>query len=289
MLRHVPHFAWGIVLLFATPVLAQNSALGELYGHGVHAFNSGQYREAHTLLTRAIDSGSEDPRCYYFRGLSYIKLGRDPEAKQDFATGAELEMADSDRFYNVSKSLERIQGRARTLLEQYRSDARLRNFQAREQKRIDRYERIRQNRPNVTIQPGPAKVVPAVEPEESNADVDAPPDDMPPDDLPLEMPAADGDAPDGEIPAEAPNAEDDPFNEDAKPADDAPADKMPAEDPAADQPATDDDPFAEPADGAAKPEDEAPDEEMPADEPSADGDKPANDDDPFADDEPKKP
>src|SRR4029077_10356747 len=114
MLRHVPHLVWGFVLLFAAPAAAQNSALGELYGHGVHAYNSGNYVEAYNLLTRAIDSGSEDPRCHYFRGLSYIRLGRGPEARADFAAGAELEMADTDRFYAVSKSLERIQGRART-------------------------------------------------------------------------------------------------------------------------------------------------------------------------------
>ena len=278
MLRHVPHLAWGFVLLFASVVLAENGALGELYGRGVHAYNSGNFVEAYNLLTRAIESGSEDPRCHYFRGLSYIRLGREPEARQDFTTAAAMEMEDTDRFYNVSKSLERIQGRARTLLERYRSNARLRAFQSREEERFNRYQRIRRNEPNVTIQPSATEEVPAGEP---SADAESPAEEMPAEEMPAEEPGPNGDVPAGEMPADEPMPEaEDPFSEDAAPAEDMPADE-PAADankPAADtdEPKTDDDPFAD---------DAKPEEDMPADEPAADGDKPkTEEDDPFADD-----
>jgi hypothetical protein len=285
--------------LIATPALAQNDALGELYGHGVHAYNSGDYVESYNLLTRAIDSGIDDPRCFYFRGLSYIKLGREPEAKQDFAKAAELEMADTDRFYNVSKSLERIQGRARAMLEKYRSDARLAAYQVKEQKRKDRYQRIRKNEPNVTL-PKPSADQPPVKPAD-----DTPDDEMEPaGDLPAEAPMPNGDMPaenagddpfaepgkkppvEADEPAESddPFAEDgakpdegdepkemsdDPFGDDAKPSDDAEP---------ADDTKSDDDPFGDDAKG----DDAGSDEEM------ADGDESSSEDDPFGDDEPKK-
>ena len=285
MLRHLPYFAWGFLLWFAPPAMAQEDALAELYGQGVHAYNSGNYVGAYNRLTRAIDSGSEDPRCHYFRGLSYLKLGREPEAKNDFATAAEIEMNDTDRFYGVSKSLERIQGRARALLERYRSDARLRSFQEREQKRFDRYQRIRKNEPNVTVQPSPDEDA-VVAPDKPNAEGEAPADDMPADGAEPE-----GDVPAGEMPAEElkpdgepkPDGDDDPFG-DAKPAEDMPAEDRPAEDMPADEPAADgdvpkaesDDPFAD---------DAKPEGDMPAEEPAADGDKAKGDaDDPFADD-----
>ncbi|HND54191.1 MAG TPA: tetratricopeptide repeat protein, partial [Pirellulaceae bacterium] len=68
---------------------AQNAVLSDLYGRGVHAFFSQKYDRAHELLTAAIDNGSRDPRCYYFRGLSYSRLGRPDEAQADFTKGAE--------------------------------------------------------------------------------------------------------------------------------------------------------------------------------------------------------
>jgi hypothetical protein len=298
MLRHVPHFAWGFVLLIVTPALAQNNALEELYGHGVHSYNSADYVAAYDLLTRAIDSGIDDPRCYYFRGLSYIKLGRDPEAKQDFAKAAELEMADTDRFYNVSKSLERIQGRARAMLEKHRADARLTAFQSREQKRNERYRKIRKNEPNVTL-PKPADLPPE-EAAPMPAD-ETPPDEGVPEETPPEMPADDMPAgtdedpfsePGKTAPAEAidePAESDDPFADKAKP-DEGAEPKETSDDPFGDDDAKsgdempdDDDPFGDSAesDGAesdgAKPDDAPADEEMPADDAEPAGD----DDDPF--------
>jgi tetratricopeptide (TPR) repeat protein len=228
MLRYAPLMTWGLVLVASLPAFGQFDALNELYGNGVHAYNGGDYVEAYNEMTRAIDNGSQDPRVYYYRGLSYLKLGRPQEAQGDFAQGAKLEMADSDRFYNVSKALERVQGRARQSLERFRAAARLEAFHDREQARYQRYERIRQNEPNVLLKPSPAET-------------DAP---APGEEGDEEMPAKKAAAQD---PAEMiddaapPPAEADPFGEEkpatkkpagdaAAPADDAaaPAKKVPA-------------------------------------------------------------
>lgn len=227
MPRYAPLMTWGLALATCLPAFGQSDALNELYGNGVHAYNGGAYVEAYNELTRAIDNGSEDPRVYYYRGLSYLKLGRPQEARGDFAQGAKLEMADSDRFYNVSKALERIQGRARQSLERFRAEARLEAFHDREQARYERYERIRQNEPNVLLK-GPAAETTGPAPG------DVPGAEQPDEEMPAKEPAEmiDDAAP---PPAEADKpAEADPFGE--KPATEAPAkdDAAPKEGAAAD-------------------------------------------------------
>ena len=59
---------------------AQDFLLAELYGQGVHHFFAREFEEAHEVLTSCIEQGSRDPRCYYFRGLTYTRLGRPDEA-----------------------------------------------------------------------------------------------------------------------------------------------------------------------------------------------------------------
>jgi len=115
----------GLVCLCALPLRAQDAILGQMYGNGVHAYFSGDYVQAHELLTSAINAGSHDPRCYYYRGLAYLKLGRPQEAEGDFQQGAKLETGNLSRPYNVAKALERIQGPSRIKMEQYRVKARM--------------------------------------------------------------------------------------------------------------------------------------------------------------------
>lgn len=267
MRRKVPLTAWAFVLLLSSTASAQHGALGELYGNGVHAYNHGDYVEAFNLLTRAIDSGSKDPRCYYFRGLSYMKLGREREARAEFTKGAELEMSDADRFYNVSKSLERIQGRARSLIEKARSEARLLAYENLRQERYERYERIRANEPNILQKPRRG-AKPAPDDAEKPAPGDGEPEGPAPkpsapskpepfaDDAPIGQ-AADEAMPEKEAtetePADEKTAE--------EPAEEMPAEEKPAEE-AEEKPAAEsDDPFAE--DGAkAKDKDAADNEEM---------------------------
>jgi Flp pilus assembly protein TadD len=200
------------------------------YGKGVHCYFAGRHVEAHEYLTQSIGAGSRDPRCYYFRGLNYLKLGREPEAKMDFAQGAKLEMADTTRFYNVSKALERCQGRARALLERFRTDARLAAHRRQELIRYERYERIRRVEPDITVPAVPSDAAPS-------EDANPPPklDEQPPaEEMPAENEAAE------EMPAEDEAAEE-------MPAEDEAAEEMPVEEPAPedeDMPA-EEDPFSE--------------------------------------------
>jgi tetratricopeptide (TPR) repeat protein len=247
MLRFVRRFscgsvvAWGwIVAVGATltigiPVSAQTDVLNELYGSAVHAYNSGQYRDAYDDLTMAMRSGSKDPRAYYYRGLTYLRLGRPQEGQSDFEKAASLEMADTDHFYQVSKALERVQGSARAQIERYRSKARLAAFQTRERQRFERYQRIRKNEPNVLMTPDEVTEMPSPAIETEPAEQPAP-------EMPAEKPeSADESEPAEDMPADADNEEmpaDEAAEEDEMPADEA-DDEKPSEK------KDDDDPFAE--------------------------------------------
>lgn len=230
---------------------AQNDILSATYGKGVHSYFAGRYAEAHEYLTTVIDAGINDPRCYYFRGLSYLKLGREPEAKADFARGAELEMADTTRFYNVSKALERCQGRARALLERYRADARVAAYRQRERIRYERYERIRRVEPDITLQPVPAEggagdeenPPPGIKDQPGAEAVPAdemPAEDEPAEDEPAEDPVPESEESAEEMPAEEMPAEEDPFSEDQDSDDAEPegaeSEGAEAEDPVAEDP-----------------------------------------------------
>lgn len=301
MRRTVPLFTWAIMLAlpsagallppFMPSALAQLDALEELYGNGVHLYNSGDFRAAYYELTRAVNNGSQDPRVYYYRGLCYLKLGRDQEGRADFAKAAGIEMSDSDRFYPVSKSLERVQGRARQLIERYRSNARLRAFQARERARYERYERIRRNEPNVLLSPPPGESSKLPAPPAANAapetDEPAPADDneeMPAKPEPAK-PAPDKPEPDDAFAPEPEKSDAEmPAEEDAFEAEKG-DEEMPAEEPDAEKPAEDDAFEAEKSDEEMPADEDAfgskkSDEEMPADEPAgdeADAEKPAAD------------
>lgn len=135
-----------VVLAVAGMSFAQDPVLTRLYGSGVHAYFAGKYAKAHEFLTKAIDMGFNDPRAYYFRGLAYLKLGRPEEAEDDFRKGAEIEAGDIGLVYDVGRSLERIQGRARLLLERHRFAARMAALERAERIRRERYgeERARQ-------------------------------------------------------------------------------------------------------------------------------------------------
>jgi hypothetical protein len=96
---------------------------GDLYSRGIHAFYAGRSGEAEMRLSQALELSPYDPRLYYFRGLSKLRLGRSGEARHDFAVGAALE-AERPNRYGVGRALERVQGDDRLLLERYRRDAR---------------------------------------------------------------------------------------------------------------------------------------------------------------------
>jgi hypothetical protein len=132
-----------LVLLGSVRVEAQDAVAGQMFGAGVHAYFSADFKHAHELLTASININNRDPRAYYFRGLSGMRLGREEDARKDFQTGAALETGDPDRMYNVSKMLERIQGVERQTVEQYRIESRALAAQKAEQDRKARYEQLR--------------------------------------------------------------------------------------------------------------------------------------------------
>jgi hypothetical protein len=66
---------------------------------------------------------AQDPRLYYFRALSLLRMGRLDEARGDMMVGASIEAQHPQRFA-VGKALERVQGGHRLMLERYRREAR---------------------------------------------------------------------------------------------------------------------------------------------------------------------
>ena len=81
-----------LLLPAATARADEPLAVSSSYGAGVHAYYDGDYQTAYDALTAAIEAGSLDPRAYYYRGLTSIKLGRaDDEIDGDFSEGATRE------------------------------------------------------------------------------------------------------------------------------------------------------------------------------------------------------
>lgn len=303
-----------LALAAGQAAVGQDAVLSELYGSGVHRYFSGDSDRAIVDLTAAADGGSRDPRVYYFRALAKQRTGQDATA--DFQRGAALEAADTDQYYPVGKSLERVQGASRLQIERYRALARAAAFDAQRRRDTVRYQQRVQNEGRVLRQPpvsaGPAGAAPAsaVEPVAPKTRLPAPavappaskpaaappaaerkvpPPPMP--NPPADDPFADSAAPAAKAPAakdepadELPAAEEMPAEEalpEDLPAADAPADDMPADEPAADA----EDPFADPPTKEAAPEPQPPTPEPPAaNPPDAKPAEPA--DDPFADEKP---
>jgi hypothetical protein len=131
----------GILAVLASScgaAVAQQAALDQIYGNGVHAYFAGDHTAATDQLTAAIDGGMKDARAYYFRGLAQARMGHGVQADDDFAQGAALEAAEPDLTPMVSRALQRIQGHTRLKLESYRTKARfaaLQQQRARDQAR----------------------------------------------------------------------------------------------------------------------------------------------------------
>ena len=119
-----------IAVLAASIGTAQGQgSLAELYGMGYHAFFRHDLARAERIFTMAIARGSQDPRAYYFRGLTYDCQGRRIEAEADYRDGAMLEM--SGHGERVGYALQRIQGANRIRLERARAEARMARVQPR--------------------------------------------------------------------------------------------------------------------------------------------------------------
>ena len=159
MCRKIARSVCGVVLAFVLTagdrLPAQDAVLSEFYGSGVHQYFAGNYAQASSDLTASIEGGSKDPRAYYFRGLAALRLGWQQNAAADFRAGAALESADTNQFYPVGKSLERVQGSARMSLERYRAVARAEAHQRQERRNAIRYEQRKRAEAQVLRAPGP--------------------------------------------------------------------------------------------------------------------------------------
>jgi len=100
-----------------------NPSPDQLYSLGVNAFNSQRYSEAINWFNQLENLETQDPRAFFFRGLSYSRMGNTSLAKADYETAARMEWTVTGRSFSVPKALERIQGRERTAIEQYRQTA----------------------------------------------------------------------------------------------------------------------------------------------------------------------
>jgi hypothetical protein len=101
----------------------QFGSVETLYSDGVQAYFGGHCGEAESLFSSVAGMDPNDPRAFYFRALSLMRQGREDEARSDMEIGAEIEARFPARF-DIGKTLERVQGSNRLLLERYRRQAR---------------------------------------------------------------------------------------------------------------------------------------------------------------------
>jgi hypothetical protein len=152
MAKHIGAFAFVFVIIFSATGFTQDRLLDELYGRGVHNYFARDYQAAHKMLTLAIDQGSQDPRVFYYRGLTYQNLGRPEEANADFQKGAELELANVVPV-SVSRALERVQGSIRLTIETHRQEARIAARTENLARDRARYEQFQDNEQEVLRNP----------------------------------------------------------------------------------------------------------------------------------------
>lgn len=113
-----------VVLAGSGAVFAQSkSDVEQLYGQGVHLFHSNQLFEAIGCFDDAEALETQDPRIFFYRGLSHSRLGDEMMAAFDYEKASRMEQTVAGRSYSVPKALERIQGRERSVIERYRRAA----------------------------------------------------------------------------------------------------------------------------------------------------------------------
>lgn len=141
-----------------------SSELRASYGRGVHAFFAGDTESAEQLFSVTIESGSTDPRVYYFRAMVRLRTGRQDEAEHDMRIGAALEARNPGNMHAIGKALQRVQGPGRRTLEKFRRDARLDRVQQRRKQVHHRYEQLQQRGPVVLRQQSPVLLENLLEP-----------------------------------------------------------------------------------------------------------------------------
>lgn len=95
----------------------QAEATKALYREGVVAYKAGDSSTALAKFDDAIKGNTEDPRVYYFRGITLADMGRMDEAKLAFSDGLTREKSNKD-IQLVNLALADIQGEIRQVIEQ---------------------------------------------------------------------------------------------------------------------------------------------------------------------------
>lgn len=147
----------------ATRAGAEPAPLTVAYGNGVHAYFECDYQCSYDALSGVIEAGSNDPRAYYYRGLSALKLGRLDEAEADFQQGANLEAEGRGSVGGraIGRALERVQGCDRLKLEQYRGRARVAALERDRSATRRRYSDIYESEADVLRRRRPERIEPA--------------------------------------------------------------------------------------------------------------------------------
>ncbi|MCA9231885.1 MAG: hypothetical protein KDA57_14645 [Planctomycetales bacterium] len=279
--------AWSVVLLalslvggqFAAQAAAQDSPeVSAAYGRGVHAYFGNQTGAAEQLFTQVVQAGSTDPRVYYFRAMTRLRMGRQYEAEDDMRVGAAYEARDPGKRHAIGMALQRIQGQDRRTLERFRREGRLNRVQQRREQSQMRYEQLQQRGPQVLRREAPVGLDQLADPamELSAPTVPTTPSPVPPPEPAaapqvIAPPAAEVPPPAPTIPSEvespapAPAVEEDDLFSDPAPATAEPSDVFgePTSEPEMSEPT--DDPFGEsapPVETEADPFGEAPAEEI---------------------------
>jgi hypothetical protein len=126
--------------VYTQPVHAQSPE--QLYAQGVLAFFNGDYHQAESYLSQALAYQPRDPRAYYFLGLAQMRTGRSYEGEQALQIGAAIEAGWSGRPMDIGRTLERVQGSDRMLLERIRREARQGHDSRRHANLQQRYQQV---------------------------------------------------------------------------------------------------------------------------------------------------
>jgi hypothetical protein len=92
------------------------------FAAGLNFYFDGDYVNAERSFLLTIENDSQDARFFYFLGLSRLAQNRRREAYADFNQGVVLERINRPAPVAVDQSLERIQGPARCILNEFRQN-----------------------------------------------------------------------------------------------------------------------------------------------------------------------
>ena len=107
----------------------------DAFASNIHRYYSGEFDQLIAELSGIVNEDLEDPRIYYLRGLAFLKTGQQEMAAEDLKKGAELEALQyGKRNYSIARTMQRVQGNDRAMLEAARSEAMQRRSELRSAK-----------------------------------------------------------------------------------------------------------------------------------------------------------